>query len=1111
MTAKTIYNTESLLTQEGIDLLSGIKIDEYGRPTLNIGSWRVAEANGILIDLFQIACSALNEPSFYVHDWSAIKSIYGLVVERRMELTSLLQTRSDMSDQILHNAVWKGTIDTLLELERSGCKPENERLLFNFATGPLSHATFSFSFEAEPPSYSSASYRFLDLLAQARDGLWREVRPFNHPAVVSLPRPWPQGLPIQCLNTPFDVGTNKAQGSTPFISSRAAQIVFLSEKYAKATLPVEAETKAAIGLYVDSYNTALQIYAKQLPEGPGRDERIAHAWKHAMSSLADQRPKSKGSRGDVFSKPLQLEGDQRMDEREALWIWRSRFEQALPGLCINMPSFEEESQAYPVISWPSEVSEACEWDPISNQPPATKSRPLPVTVIDCMIGARAGLVDLSKPFEEPQPKTLPFIPQRVWDISATRRDFAGIEEGLIASAMLYVDSTENNAARILARPFPSTDDARYPPLILESDFLLQEELSCVQAIEVLRRLIDRVPSKLLLALSTGVLLTSSKATGSDTTPTTLPTAYQLITLLGKCDRPQIASDLILSAIIDRPDTSSWHRQFLTSTLLSRLSPSQTQEMLKRFAKAIEIKVGEQATSGSQDDKDQKPLVKVTTVKYLAQLLREASFISPNDSLEILTSLFQKITHIDIRVAIVESLLSMLTENVAFESHALIEQIMKALQPVVPIMGRLTERVKFEEEDWAIMKNNDLLPVIEDEDTTPPLFSLFLASATDPKLPESLRRALAREILLPAFEICKANHRRWVEHFLKRKLASKDLEKLASVPPRLGVLSAMFRSIPDLLPVAYFTEWQRCVKANLTPDSHLSMLNQKLVHEAKSEISENTALGRDTEANKHWLQLFDQGTRALERFSLADLLRKENISASSRLSDQTISLLRTLVLEQAHIILEGFERFRSSWTRFLGHLRRGLYGDRDYDQTWYKHCRPILESMIEHIELHRNRPDRREDADCKPSFLPSTFDIRLLLLPVFGEDDHEEFCTAVLKLIQDILDTGRPYHHSLHRIKTEALVSQAHPAQLNVACSLGNLAFSKESVDPPLIDYLRMDMAHWLLRRNERTIRETPELLKKSEKLLAQWRCSRAEEFRTRGFIGFEKVDWGSFD
>lgn len=534
-------------------------------------------------------------------------------------------------------------------------------------------------------------------------------------------------------------------------------------------------------------------------------------------------------------------------------------------------------------------------------------------------------------------------------------------------------------------------------------------------------------------------------------------------------------------------------------------------MLKRFAKVIEVKLGEQATSGAPDDKAQNPLVKVTTVKYLAQLLREASFVSPNDSPDILTSLFQRITHIDIRVAIVEGLLAFLTEHATVKNRALTEQIMNALQAAVPIMGRLTERINFEERHWATQKENDLLPVIECEDTTPPLFSLLLGSATDLRLPENVRRDLIRSVILPAFELCRATHRQWIKLFLERNSASNDLDELASVPPRLTVLAAMFRLIPEMLPIEYFAEWQRCVKPNLTPDPDLSKLNQKVADESKIEDPESAELYRDTEANIHWLQLFNQGTEIFERFSLADLLRKERISASSRLSDQMISLLQSLVLEQANIMLDGFETLHSCWTEFLGHLRRGLFADRDSHRTWYNHCRPILESIIERIEFHRHGPDWWDGQNRKASFLPSVLEIRLLLLPVFGEDDYEDFCAAVVRLTQNILDTGRPYHHDLHRIKTDALVSQPPPAQVNVACSLGKLCPAKESLDPPSIDYLRMDMAHWLLRNNERTIRQTPELLEKSEKLLAQWRCSRVEEFRMRGWIGFEKAGWCPFD
>ena len=59
--------------------------------TSGIESHRVTEASEILKELFNIAYSALYEPSFHVSDWAAIKEMFSRVIERRLDVVESLQ------------------------------------------------------------------------------------------------------------------------------------------------------------------------------------------------------------------------------------------------------------------------------------------------------------------------------------------------------------------------------------------------------------------------------------------------------------------------------------------------------------------------------------------------------------------------------------------------------------------------------------------------------------------------------------------------------------------------------------------------------------------------------------------------------------------------------------------------------------------------------------------------------------------------------------------------------------------------------------------------------------------------------------------------------------
>ena len=618
MTVRVVFGSESILTTEGIELLSGMYSGELQVAATAADHWQVAEGNRILFDLFKHACASLNEPSFNVDDWDAVKRIYRLVIEKRMRTATFLQHHDHASEEIIYIKVWRDTLNFLVELESAACKPEHERLCFNSAAGPLSHGT-PYSVRTNPVALSSASYLFLDTLAKARDELWKDIRSSYSPATTILGQPWPRGLPVQCL-VPFDLVNSEARGFTPFLSSRVPNVVFISQLDSEADIPRDEEARSAIGAFVDSFETSLRIHILQLPKGRLRYEEVTRAWQHAMKiTLA------------------------RMVESEAIRFWRSRFESALPFMKLDLPMTELECQEYPILPLTDGGDETQDWDPATNQPAAIKQRQLPARAIDCFLCNSTTTINVFAFFNEPHVTIPPYEPSPVWEVRDWKLVPAAVEEGLIASALLYIDSTNNEGSRTLAKPFPSSRAVRYPSLILDSDFLLARSRSSTQAIELVRAMINRVPSTLILSLATGTLSTSKKAAQAEDDITASATACELLALCTKSDQPQLACNLIMRTVIERPDTSAWHRQLLSWTFLCRLSATDATQLLLNFARAIEAKLDERSCETVEDANEQQPTVKVTTVKHLAQLLNESAFISPYESLGILSSLFRKST------------------------------------------------------------------------------------------------------------------------------------------------------------------------------------------------------------------------------------------------------------------------------------------------------------------------------------------------------------------------------------------------------------------------------------------------------------------------------------
>ena len=223
---------------------------------------QVANANKVLWQLFQLVFEAQREPSFQADDWLGVFLAIARVVEARLSRASGLQSQHGFTDDDMYSAVWEDTLRTLLDLEQTALASAHEGLSHKDPYGFLTKLWVS------PRHQTSATLRFFDNLARARDSLWHEYRPTVYPAAAAIPAPFPRGLPIQCLASGLQICSASFLQSMHFIRERAMSVVFMSAQDALSLIPEAEEERVAIGFFVDEYELALKfcVYSEPTEE-----------------------------------------------------------------------------------------------------------------------------------------------------------------------------------------------------------------------------------------------------------------------------------------------------------------------------------------------------------------------------------------------------------------------------------------------------------------------------------------------------------------------------------------------------------------------------------------------------------------------------------------------------------------------------------------------------------------------------------------------------------------------------------------------------------------------------------------------------------------------------
>lgn len=358
---------------------------------------------------------------------------------------------------------------------------------------------------------------------------------------------------------------------------------------------------------------------------------------------------------------------------------------------------------------------------------------LPLTYLDLTLAHYSPYLNpqLNSKFVTSNLQSQGFTPPttHIWDLTRlTRKErtIPAVREGLIVSALLYLGLGHKS---VLMKPFPSPNDVKYPTMWLDLSFVETKGIGSLAdhgSLRIIKSFLSTVPSTILYKLTESSLNALFESSGeSDANVARLEKkAYDLLCLLAQSDRPSLATKFILKAVIERPDSSSWHRKLLSIRFMRNLSAKQASDLIQSFADTIQQKMKEAARFPKEESRSvvggeqpvPRPYIKITTVKYLAQLLHGADFVPESCAIEILASLFTASTHIDIRVPIVQSLMDMLYGCRDQSSDALGGKILKALEPTIPIASRLDERYEVSEANWKDAKVTGKLPFVFEQGT-----------------------------------------------------------------------------------------------------------------------------------------------------------------------------------------------------------------------------------------------------------------------------------------------------------------------------------------------------------------------------------------------------------
>ncbi|KAL7944726.1 hypothetical protein V8C42DRAFT_80157 [Trichoderma barbatum] len=1060
-----IYHQEAVLAKEIIDLLCVLP-EMKGIHISNVSNG-IEKANKVILLYLETAVQALQEPSFKKSTWQFVLQLARQVVERRLERLDALQDQLEMADEDLFQNVLQPTLDLLLRAERLLLKYDH--LGDNYLGGLIGETCMELDETTRRPAL-----KFWDTLAEKRNELWNEHRSRLNPAVIELPQPWPRGLPVQAL-LPSNWG--KYTGSMGYIQQRVEAVIFCQPDTANSTIP-DDEQLSGIDSCVDSWPVALEIYISSAENEAVRKERTIRAWKHATGSLSLGR----------------------MSSDEAVRFWASIFQD-----CGALDDIDEPKTCYRQLSEMPKANgfdHPVEWNPDPDYPARQRDRRLPsVTCLDCMFPVRSSAVGYNPDgvlsvteWAIPGPS-----PHDFWDpFRKGCQDLAGSSiDALLACAILSLNSACGADTSILMKPWPSVDQPRFPGLYLEEQFLERASHDSGGPLEILRRFSTHIPLELVEILAKSILKRMNEET--DPSQRHYLEFCSIVKLLWHSNEPSLAVPLVQDFLTDHADASAWHRNLLSKGLLISLQPMKVELFFATLVDDTIKRLNQQRqrrleTPGSSDALSSIPLIKVSTVKLVAQLLQDKSLIEPTRSINLLIQLAQHAEHLDVKMAALETLISSLNEK-SFKQH-----ILKFLHSfIVPLAGALNERHPETEAEWEAAENDGSLPEVPaGEHSNWPVMDLLISNAD--------RHSELLDMAHDALRLLSKNKTRWTKLFLDKYNFTLSEDILSSGPAYKLAVPSLLKSIPlSKVTSEWFEEMRRYVMFLLDPPKQLKAITRA--------VKESSILATSSDG-AHWLDIWDnEGTDPLYFgvFWAVTTLKKtarqeeevdgedeevgggeggDNLAAeisSDNLEDFIVEVAKAYIkrgaVDDLKVLLgklkPTYDRQKSAVAENKGH---GL----------------VLRRVIDHIESLRT-PAWQADPRRQPPVLPQTFALRLKLgLPSpWGKPEYlDSFASQTITLLQSLTGSNAPYLDQ-YDLLTKHCKDEVQD-RIRLAVMLGSPSQLQNPINPSVVDHLRIRLAGILVKWQREYQGSLLEREDETLDLVHAWKDSVVEEWRILG-------------
>lgn len=601
------------------------------------------------------------------------------------------------------------------------------------------------------------------------------------------------------------------------------------------------------------------------------------------------------------------------------------------------------------------------------------------------------------------------------------------------------------------------------------------------------RLPDASP-EVLAELAQFVISTMQALLGPENVKSQIPNVVEVILRVSQSDNPSLACPFIRHVILQEGDTSSWHRRLLNSSFLSSVPAATSREFLQTMADAMRDAMKAQ-NSRRNPGQAGKSVIKVSTIKMLAQLMQGNVFVAPVDACNILTSLLSEARHIDSQLAIIAALMKILTEPNA--PGDLRQLVLDSIEThAVPVMGQLSERHGVTEAEWEEVSKESSAPM-PDVGEDAPLLKMLIREAQSERLQPDDRLRLV-ELITSAFELSGANNRRWLNLFLAKNGFSLDGdERMPTMPVHSDLLAPFFQRWILYMPKSIFDMVRDLVLIEVDPPASVTRIIQAVKANPKLVTSPT---------GQHWLAQFDRANNIGDNIGISlkwmiVALSNPPLPIESKPGDQEEVYIQTV----QELILTAAERLirRGKNGQVLGiasQLTRARFEDVASRRRYQAVCLPVVHNIIAVIEAIRR--DRAESPTTGPLVLPNTFRIRAMILPLPRGDEYDAkqyqtFVSAVTELIDHLSTRRLPYHDDFKLLVCVTTTGSMRPHLGRLALQLARLDEVVTEAEPSLGAYLRLELVA------ECIMSATPDEQVQNElvELLEAWKGCWAEGLR----------------